>query len=440
MKLIASNKINSRRHIFPTLFLSAILCFFGCGLSSACEINIPTVADLEDLLTLVQREAPTNFLISADGHWKRYTTNPLSTPEKIDAYIDREIARLKSEGDINSPEQEANFRKQLREKISRYATYVGVGKYAEYYYADRMRLDKVLFEGTNVSISNIPKESSADVNRNYIVLDTMEMAKSGDIPIIIVSPRSKSALKTITHKVDETPVLRKALIPDIYPRIMLVSLLNKVSKQQSGLSAEFDKNKALQLINGDHPSGFKLSFESIIADKTRIRRFIIVNNSLSGTNRARLEFEITTTTNCEYLSRDLADFRPAAFVDEKREYGSKCSPTKFAYSGHIAGLNGYDYEFDHILIKEITPSETKQLFFDEYPKDYFYEDESSGKRVVANLPVGMSSNIKDPTGAYGQPGWFSRNKTALIRAILLIFFVLPLLIMAFAAFKKRNSK
>jgi hypothetical protein len=417
-----------------------LVCFGFKSKSFASETNAPTMSDLEDLLSLVQQASPvTNFMISADVAWKREPIHPLSTPEKVNAYIDKEIASLKSLGEVDSPDQEAAFRKQLAEATTRYATYIGTGKYTEYYYENRMRFDQVKYwqgknDNTNATLAETQVKARPDEDSSYIVLDTTAL---NNIPIIQAYPLNKSALKTRVHTLSQTPILRRVLVPDIYARVILAALLSKTTKQKSD-SYVFDQDRAMQLINGKEPSGFKVSMQSNIAGEMKTRTFIFINN-ISSINQTRLEFEIINAGKCEYIGHDLLS-SSHVFIEEKREYGSNCMPVKFSYSTHNAGIDGYDFDFDHITISEITSSQAKKLFFDEYPKDYFYEDESSGKRVVVNLPTGMSSEIKDVAHAYGEPSWFNKNKTAVIRVIILTVFILPLPFVIFGVIKKRNSK
>lgn len=406
----------------------------------AFETTELTVSDLNDLYILVQKEAPTNFSISADVIWKRYPVHPISTPNQIDAYVERQIKKFKSEGVVSSHDQEASIRDQIRKSMMKYSTYVGVGRFEEYYYNNKMRLNKVLYDGTNASLAKMRAGAIADVYRDYVVLDVKKISESENTPVILIDPRTKSALKTISHSPSEVPVLRKAFAPDIYPRAVLASLLGKAINQKSGLAFEFDEKKASQLISGVSPSGYMVSMQISNLDGATTRKFVFKNSALgiNKTNKMRLEFDVTTTTNCVYLSRDLLDLSPNTFIDEMREFGSNCMPEKFSFSVHNAHADGYDYNFENISIKTITPSEAHQLFFDKCPKNYFFEDESSGKRMVVNLPVGMSSSIKDPTGAYGQPNWFKRNKLIVIRVVILTIFLLPLPFFLFSVLKKKN--
>jgi len=237
------------------------------------------------------------------------------------------------------------------------------------------------------------------------------------IPIIIVSHTGKSALKTIAPKADEHPILRNAL--ELHESIitMIGSLLgtlpNAALQSKTRLSdlAVFDPDKAVKLINGSHPSGFKVTLKNDVIGTARVKTFTFVRipvfeNPAHGktskppqTKTLKLEFEVTTTTNCTYISHALVDLGLFFFLDDKWDYGSGCAPLRFTHSVRGGGDNGYDYDFSNISIKEITPEQTGKLFFDDYPTNYFYEDESSGQRVVKNLPAGMGP-VKDVDGVY----------------------------------------
>jgi len=416
-----------KRSCLVSVLLLCGFCLLGNGnIIQAAESKLPAVSDLKDLLNLVI-DVPTNVSISAIGSWKRYPLFPLSTPEQIDAAVDREIARFKKRDVIHTPEQEAKSREQIRGIMTRYATNVGMGKYAEYYYGNRLRMDRLLYRGTNVSLEKFEGTNAGvgdinAVNTSLIVLNTKALS---DVPIIRVSHLGKSAIKTVVNTVDEPPILHNILQPDPSVSMFLCALLGKLSSSQPGMavdSVKFDDVKAVQLINGASTYGTKVSMESSVTNGVTNRLYVFTSETINksggvikDTNHIRVEIETVSTANCAFFTRVLADMRirisstftPSLFIDEKWEHGSNCIPVKYSESNRRSDADGYDYNFDHISIGKIETSEVASLFFDEYPKDYFYEDASSvnsgGKREVVNLPKGLGP-IKDVDGAYAPEG------------------------------------